>query len=486
MVSLNEILTNLQAIEVVGDSDHQVAKIEFDSRKVKNSDLFVAVKGTQTDGHNYIAQAIENGANVVICEQLPSETRSNICYIRVSDSAESMGQASSALYNHPSSKLQLVGITGTNGKTTIATLLYELFQNLGFKTGLISTVENKIADKVMSAGFTTPFSPDLNKLLSEMVESGCQYAFMEVSSHAIHQKRIAGLTFTGAVFTNLSHDHLDYHKTFKEYIKVKKRFFDDLPENAFALVNIDDKNGAVMLQNTKAKKYNYSLRTITDFKAKIKDNSLTGLFLELDGEEFYARLIGEFNAYNLLAVYATARLLEVDKMEVLTVLSQLRSVEGRFDYYLDSTNNILGIVDYSHTPDALEKVLTTINKLKKGREKVITVVGCGGDRDKTKRPVMARVACEYSDQVILTSDNPRTEDPETIINEMEVGIPKEHLKKVLSIVNRLQAIKTASRLAEDGTIILVAGKGHEKYQEINGVRNPFDDKKELIEALENR
>lgn len=486
MVTLKKILTNLSVEEVLGDSFVDVANIEFDSRKVKKSDLFVAVKGTQTDGHQYIGKAIEQGAAVIICEQLPSETRSDICYIRVSDSTEALGQVSSSFYDLPSQHLKLVGITGTNGKTTTATLLYQLFMNLGYKTGLISTVENKIGNRKISAGFTTPFAPELNRLLAEMVEEGCEFVFMEVSSHAIHQRRIAGVEFTGAVFSNLSLDHLDYHKTFKEYLNVKKRFFDDLPKKAFALTNVDDKNGMVMLQNTKAKKYKYSLRTITDFKAKIKDNNLSGLFLELDGEDFYARLIGEFNAYNLLAVYGTARLLGVEKIEILTQLSQLQSVEGRFDYIRDAASNILGIVDYSHTPDALEKVLSTISKLKKRNEKVITVVGCGGDRDKSKRPIMAQVACQNSDQVILTSDNPRSEDPVTIINEMEVGIPKDDLRKVLSITDRLQAIKTATRLADPGSIILVAGKGHEKYQEINGVKNPFDDKEILKEALENR
>lgn len=485
MVALKKILTALSVEEIIGESALDITSIEFDSRKVKNSSLFVAIKGEHTNGHQYIDNAIAGGATVIVCEALPSETRENICYVRVSDSNEALGQISTRFYDDPSTKLKLVGVTGTNGKTTIATLLYQLFKSLGYKTGLISTVENKIGDQTISAGFTTPFAPELNRLLNQMVEQGCEFVFMEVSSHAIHQRRIGGVKFSGGIFSNLSLDHLDYHKTFKEYLRVKKQFFDELPKEAFALTNLDDKNGMVMLQNTNARKYKYSLRTLTDFKAKIKEDSLAGLHLQIDGEEFYARLIGSFNAYNLLAVYGTARLLDVDKIEVLTQLSQLTSVEGRFDYIRNPKNNILGIVDYSHTPDALEKVLTTISKLKKNNEKVITVVGCGGDRDKSKRPIMAQVASRMSDQVILTSDNPRTEDPDAIIEEMENGLSNADKSKVLSITNRRQAIKTASRIAQNGSIILVAGKGHEKYQEINGVKHPFDDKEILKEALEN-
>ncbi|MEM8906481.1 MAG: UDP-N-acetylmuramoyl-L-alanyl-D-glutamate--2,6-diaminopimelate ligase, partial [Bacteroidota bacterium] len=395
-----------------------------------------------------------------------------------------LGRMSHVFFGRPSEQVQLVGITGTNGKTTTATLLYDLFSAMGYKVGLISTVENRIAGTVHAANFTTPQAIEVNTLLREMVDAGCTYVFMEVSSHAIDQRRIAGLRFRGGVFTNLSHDHLDYHKTFKAYIYAKKRFFDDLEKSAFALTNIDDRQGEVMVQNTRAKVHRYSLRKLTDFKAKIIDNSIGGLQLELAGEDFYSRLIGEFNAYNLLAVYATARLLGGEHLEVLTKLSQLKTAEGRFDYVRNQQSDILGVVDYSHTPDALEKVLTTLQQLRSGTtQQIITVVGCGGDRDKRKRPIMAKTACYYSSQVILTSDNPRSEDPEVIIAEMEAGVPKEANHKVLSITNRKEAIKTAGKLAQKGDIILVAGKGHEKYQEVKGVKYPFDDKAILKEIL---
>ncbi|MGB0864597.1 MAG: UDP-N-acetylmuramoyl-L-alanyl-D-glutamate--2,6-diaminopimelate ligase, partial [Saprospiraceae bacterium] len=394
-----------------------------------------------------------------------------------------LGQMASNFYEHPSTKLKLIGVTGTNGKTTTVTLLYRLFSDLGYKVGLLSTVENIIAGQVIPSTYTTPDAVQINALIEEMVDSGCEYAFMEVSSHAIQQHRITGLTFTGGLFTNISHDHLDYHKTFKAYIKAKKMFFDILESSAFALTNIDDRNGLVMLQNTKARKLTYGLRRPADFKAKIIENSLSGLYLELDKQELFARLIGQFNAYNLLSVYSVAVLLEQEKFEVLQSLSKLKSAEGRFDYVLSKDQKITAIVDYAHTPDALEKVLSTIDKLKSGNTKVITVVGCGGDRDKKKRPLMAKVACDYSHQVILTSDNPRSEEPEAILQDMEAGIPPYATQKSITIINRKEAIKVACKLAQPEDIILVAGKGHEKYQEIKGVKHDFDDKKILREFL---
>ncbi|MFT5385475.1 MAG: UDP-N-acetylmuramoyl-L-alanyl-D-glutamate--2,6-diaminopimelate ligase [Saprospiraceae bacterium] len=481
--SLENILTDLSISEAFGDLGVLVNEIQFDSRKVKPGSCFFAVKGLHTDGHRYIDQAVAAGAKVIICETLPTEIAGSVTFVKVPDSAEALGKAATNFYDHPSAGLRLVGITGTNGKTTTATLLHQLFTTMGYKVGLLSTVENKIGEKVLPSEFTTPDAISLNALLAEMKNAGCDYVFMEVSSHAIEQRRIAGVSFVGGVFTNITHDHLDYHKTFKAYINVKKRFFDDLPKASFALTNIDDRRGTVMVQNTKARVSKYSLHTLTDFKAKVLDNSLTGLHLELDGEEFFSRLIGEFNAYNLLAVYATARLLGAEKLETMTALSGLKSAEGRFDYIFDKKRNVIAIVDYAHTPDALEKVLSTIEKLKRGKEQVITVIGCGGDRDKSKRPLMAEKACEYSSQIILTSDNPRSENAETIISEMEAGIPAYASHKVLSITNRLQAIKTACKIAKSGDIILVAGKGHEKYQEINGIKNPFDDKKILLENL---
>jgi len=462
-------------MEIVGNPTVKINKLVFDSRKVQPNDLFIAVKGHATDGHQFIENAIAAGTKVVVAEQMPTTINPEITYIQVADSAETLGRLASAYFGHPSQQLALVGITGTNGKTTTATLLYDLYTAMGYKTGLISTVANRIVDKVQEATHTTPDAIGLNRLLSEMANAGCDYVFMEVSSHAIHQKRIAGVQFTGGVFTNLSHDHLDYHGTFREYIYAKKKFFDDLPKAAFALTNIDDKQGDIMVQNTRAKIARYSLRRLTDFKAKIIDNSLAGLHLKLDEEDFFSRLIGDFNAYNLLAVYATARLLEAEKMETLTRMSGLQSAEGRFEYLIHPKTFVYAIVDYAHTPDALEKVLSTLQKLRRSKEQILTVVGCGGDRDKQKRPVMGSIACQYSDQVILTSDNPRTEDPEEIIRDMEAGISGEATKKVLSITNREQAIRTACKLAQAGDFILVAGKGHEKYQEINGVKHPFDD-----------
>lgn len=483
MKKLKHILINVKTVQIIGNQKVKITKIEFDSRKVVKSSMFVAVKGTQVDGHRFIGKAIELGAAVIVCEELPAAINPNITYVEVKNSAKALGKMAGNFYDNPSTQLKLVGITGTNGKTTCATILYKLFMKMGYKTGLLSTVENKIGNQIIPATHTTPNPVALNELLAKMVENGCDYAFMEVSSHSIHQERIAGLDFDGAVFTNITHDHLDYHGTFKNYINAKKKFFDDLDKKAFALTNIDDRRGTVMLQNTRAKKYSYAVKKMADFKAKIIENTLIGLQLELNGREFHSRLIGEFNAYNLLAVYGTATLLGHDDMEVLTVLSSLQTAEGRFDYIVSKTNNIIGIVDYAHTPDALEKVLQTIDGVKSGDSQVITVVGCGGDRDRTKRPIMAKVACDYSHQVILTSDNPRTENPFDILAAMEKGIPPYATQKVLTIENRRQAIKTACTLAKQNDIILVAGKGHEKYQDINGVKHHFDDKEELTKNL---
>ena len=469
--------------QTIGNQNITIGNIQFDSRKVDSESVFVAVKGTQVDGHDYIAKAIEKGAKVIICETLPNDLVEGITYITVESSAKVLGQMASEFYGNPSEKIKLVGITGTNGKTTTATILYKLFMEMGYKTGLLSTVENKIGLQIIPATHTTPNPVALNELLAKMVDNDCDYAFMEVSSHAIEQERVAGLNFDGGVFTNISHDHLDYHKTFKNYINAKKKFFDDLDKKAFVLTNIDDRRGLVMLQNTKAKKQTYAVRQMADFKAKIIENSLLGLQLNLNGQEFHSRLIGEFNVYNLLAVYGTATLLGHDSTEVLTVLSNLDSAEGRFDYIVSPKKNIVAIVDYAHTPDALEKVLMTIEGVKNGNGKIITVVGCGGDRDRKKRPIMAKTAADLSQQVILTSDNPRTENPHDILTEMEKGIPAYATARVLTIENRRQAIKTACTLANENDVILVAGKGHEKYQDINGVKHHFDDKEELTKNL---
>ncbi len=483
MKKLKNILSHVQVLELIGKDDIQIQGLAIDSRKAKDAYAFIAIKGTLTNGHEYIDAAIKNGASAIICEELPTNLIDNITYCKIQNSKEEAGKIAAEFYEHPSHKLKLVGVTGTNGKTTTATLLYNLFTTLGFKVGLLSTIENKIGNEIIPATHTTPDAISLNELLDEMVVAGCEYAFMEVSSHAIDQRRIAGVKFQGGIFTNLSHDHLDYHQNFQSYLEAKKLFFDELPKTAFALTNVDDRRGNVMLQNSKAKKYPYALKKTAAFKAKIIENSLAGLQLDLDGTEFHGRLIGEFNAYNYLAVYGTAMLLGMDRFEVLTALSNLETAEGRFDYYFSETSGKTGIVDYAHTPDALEKVLATIDKLRRKSSQVLTVVGCGGDRDKTKRPIMADTACTYSNRVILTSDNPRSEKPETIIEEMEKGVKITDKAKVLSITDRKQAIKTACALAQRGDIILVAGKGHEKYQETNGVRRPFDDKKILNEFL---
>jgi UDP-N-acetylmuramoyl-L-alanyl-D-glutamate--2,6-diaminopimelate ligase len=449
---------------------------------VERNALFVAVKGTITDGHQYISKAIGLGASVVICETLPKEINSEITYIQVPDSSKALGIAASNFYNNPSENLILVGVTGTNGKTTIASLLYEMFEKLGYPCGLLSTIENKINRKIISATHTTPDPVQLNALLAQMVDEGISHCFMEVSSHAIHQNRIAGLHFAGGIFTNISRDHLDYHKTVDEYIKAKKKFFDDLPATAFALTNADDKTGKVMLQNTKAKKTSYSLKSFSEFKCRIVENQFEGLQLEIDGVEIWCKLIGSFNAYNLLAVYATAILLNEEKEAVLTALSMLEPVDGRFEYFR-SENNVIGIVDYAHSPDALKNVLNTLSDIRTRNETLITIVGAGGDRDKGKRPMMAQIAARQSDKVILTSDNPRSEEPEQIISDMEKGIDPVDYKKVISISNRKEAIKTACTFAAPGDIILVAGKGHEKYQEIKGVKYPFDDRNILEKYL---
>ena len=441
---------------------------------MEDTSLFVAVVGTTVDGHQYINQTIEKGAVAIVCEQFPEQLHDGITYVKVKDSAAALGIIAANFYDNPSNELKLVGITGTNGKTTTATLLHELFMQLGYQVGLLSTVVNKIGNEAIPSTHTTPNAVELNKLLRKMVEAGCDYCFMEVSSHAIHQHRITGVAFSGAVFTNITHDHLDYHKTFDEYIKAKKMFFDMLPENAFALVNKDDKNGMVMLQNTKAKPYTFALKSAADFTARILESGFSGMMLHIDKNEVWTKLIGGFNVYNLLSIYAVAVLLEQDKLNTLTAISNLNAVEGRFQY-IKSQDNISGIVDYAHTPDALKNVLGTISEIRTNNETVITVVGCGGDRDKAKRPLMAQIACEYSNKVILTSDNPRSENPEQIINDMKAGVEPQHYKKVLSITNREEAIKTACMLAESNDIILVAGKGHEKYQEINGEKFPFDD-----------
>ncbi len=481
-MQLQDLLYGVAIKSLVGKPNVEVAALAFDSRAIRNNSLFFAISGTIVDGHNYIEQTIKAGTKVIICERMPADVSADVTYVEVENSSIALGIVANNFYENPSAKLKLIGITGTNGKTTIATLLFQLFRGLGFNVGLISTVQNHINDNIIPATHTTPNPIALNALLKDMVSAGCQYCFMEVSSHAVVQHRIAGLSFIGGVFSNITHDHLDFHKTFDSYLKAKKEFFDCLPKSAFALTNADDKNGMVMLQNTKASKKTYALKQMADFKAKIIENKFSGLNLDIDHTDVFFKMVGSFNAYNLLATYGTAILLAQDKLEVLTILSTLAGAEGRFDYTV-SKQGIIGIVDYAHTPDAVQNVLSTIANIRKGTEQVITVIGCGGDRDKTKRPIMAQVACDWSDKVILTSDNPRTESPQDIISEMEKGISPTNQRKALSILDRKEAIKTACHIAKAGDIILVAGKGHEKYQEINGVRNYFDDKELLIQQL---
>ncbi|WP_462266260.1 UDP-N-acetylmuramoyl-L-alanyl-D-glutamate--2,6-diaminopimelate ligase [Mucilaginibacter sp.] len=480
---LSDIVEGLPFTELQGSADVEVNAIVFDSRQVQPGCLFVAVRGTVVDGHDYIEQAVADGAVAIICEELPGHTATGADFLMVQDSAAALGIIAANFYGRPSEKLKLVGVTGTNGKTTIATLLYKLFRELGYKCGLLSTVENQINGQIIPSTHTTPNPVELNRLLDDMVAKGCDYCFMEVSSHAVAQHRIAGLAFAGGVFSNLTHDHLDYHLTFDNYIKAKKAFFDSLPKNAFALTNADDRNGSVMLQNTKAYKKSYALKSMADYRVKLLENEFSGLLLNIDGEEVWFKLVGSFNAYNLLAVYATALLLEQDKAHVLTALSKLTGAEGRFDFMV-SPNKIIGIVDYAHTPDAVQNVLSTIKDIRKGTEQVITVIGCGGDRDKTKRPIMAKTACDWSDKVILTSDNPRTENPEQIIKDMQAGVDAANQRKTLNITDRREAIRTAVHLAQPGDIVLLAGKGHEKYQEINKVKNHFDDKEELLNQFQ--
>ena len=479
-MQLSEILEHINYSEISGSVEKEILSIEFDSRKATSGSAFVAHRGVTVDGHKFIKAAINSGTYVVFCEELPAEISKEITYIKVADSNAVLGELAAAFYDFPSSKIKVVGITGTNGKTSIATLLYDMFLKLGYKTGLLSTISYRINETEETASHTTPNALKIQQLLSEMVDAGCEYCFMEVSSHAVHQKRIAGVNFAGGVFTNITHDHLDYHKTFAEYIKAKKGFFDELSKNAFAITNVDDKNGLIMLQNTKAKKVTFSNHSVADFRCKVMENHFDGMLLNLDGREIWTRFVGKFNASNLLAVYSTAIQLGQNKDEVLTVISNLHPVKGRFEI-LRSVDGKYAIVDYAHTPDALKNVLSAITEIRTKNEQVITVVGAGGDRDKTKRPEMAKEAVLASDKVILTSDNPRTENPAQIIKEMEAGVAAQFKNRVVSIENRLEAIKTATLIAQPGDIILVAGKGHEDYQDIMGVKHHFDDKEVIKE-----
>jgi UDP-N-acetylmuramoyl-L-alanyl-D-glutamate--2,6-diaminopimelate ligase len=486
VIILQDILFKVASETIIGSTDIAINKIVFDSRKIEANNVFIAIRGTIVDGHDYIQTAIDMGAKVIVCDSVPEDKAANVTYIQVVDTNSALAFMAANYYNNPSSKLKLVGITGTNGKTTIASLLYQLFKKAGFKVGLLSTVKIMIDDVAYKATHTTPDSLSINYFLNEMISKDVEFCFMEVSSHGIHQKRTEALHFTGGVFTNLSHDHLDYHPTFAEYRDVKKSFFDHLPKTAFALTNSDDKNGAVMVQNTVAKKCTYALKSYADYKAQILENQLSGLLLKVNGHEVWVKLIGTFNAYNVLAIYGTAIELGLDSLEILRLLSNLESVSGRFQYIV-SESNITAIVDYAHTPDALDNVLKTINDIRTVNEQLLTVVGCGGNRDKTKRPIMAEIAAALSDKVVLTSDNPRNEDPTVIINEMELGVAPQHLKKLISITDRKQAIRTACQLAMPNDIILIAGKGHETYQEINGIRHDFDDMqivKEILEQLQ--
>lgn len=482
MITLKDILYKVSLEKVVGNTAVAFRELQFDSRKVGLDDVFVAIQGTQSDGHQFIKKAIDQGALAVVCQQIPKEIINGITYLQVQDTQQALAIMASHFYGNPSKDLQLVGVTGTNGKTTIATLLHTLFTSAGYKVGLLSTIKIIIGAKEYQATHTTPDSLAINKYLRQMVDGGVAYCFMEVSSHGIDQKRTDGLHFVGGIFTNLSHDHLDYHTSFKQYRDVKKSFFDSLPKTAFALTNADDKNGPVMLQNTKARKYTYALKTIADYKAQILENQLQGLLLKINNQELWVKLIGNFNAYNLLAIYATAEQLGLEQLEILKLLSTLESVDGRFQYLI-SEGKITAIIDYAHTPDALKNVLETINTIRSGNEELITVVGCGGDRDVEKRPKMGAIAATLSTKVIFTSDNPRSENPETIIQDIEAGVPPQHYKKTIAITDRKQAIKAACQMANEHDIILVAGKGHETYQEIQGVRTDFDDRKTISELL---
>jgi len=482
MKLLKDILYKAPLEEMIGSPNVAITGIQFDSRKVESYHVFVAVRGTQSNGHDFIEKAIEKGAIAVVCEEMPQQLNPQICYVRVRNSSEALAYMASNFYEYPSKELKLVGVTGTNGKTSTVTLLHDLFTGLGYKCGMLSTVVNKIGKKELNSTHTTPDAVSINALIREMVDSGCDYCFMEVSSHAIDQHRVTGLQFKVAVFTNITHDHLDYHITFDNYIKAKKALFDFLPNDAMALINKDDKRAGVMVQNTEASVRTYSLNSMADFKGKVLENHFDGLHLNFNGNELWTRLVGKFNASNLLAVYGVALLLKQDNIAVLTEISKLGKVEGRFESLL-SDEGVIGIVDYAHTPDALKNVLSTIKEIRTGNEEVITLIGCGGDRDKSKRPEMAQIACEMSTRVILTSDNPRTENPDDILNDMKKGVPPLHFKKTLSISDRKEAIRAAVAFAKPGDIILVAGKGHEKYQEINGVKHPFDDKAILKELF---
>lgn len=480
-MKLQDLLKNVDVIEITGENNPDVDNINTDSRKVGKHGLFIAIKGVQVDGHQYVANAIESGATTIVYDESLEVQEKGITYVKVAHSADAAGKIATLWYGDPSSKLKLVGVTGTNGKTTTATLLYKLFRKLGYKAGLLSTVANYVNDKAYHATHTTPDPLSLNEMLANMVDAGCEYAFMEVSSHAIHQKRISGLTYQGGIFTNLTQDHLDYHGTMAEYLKAKKMFFDDLPQEAFALTNLDDKNGMVMLQNTKAKKYTYSVRSLADFKARIIEKHFDGTSIEINGKEVQVQFVGVFNVYNLLAVYGASVLLGQDSDRILLELSTLKPVAGRFET-IRSSQGFTAIVDYAHTPDALTNVLDAIHEVLDGQGRVITVVGCGGNRDRTKRPIMAREAVRLSDQVILTSDNPRYEEPQAIINDMADGLNSAQMKKTLCIVDREQAIKTACILAKEGDVILIAGKGHEDYQDVKGVKHHFDDR-EIVKSI---
>lgn len=484
MKTLKDLLQKVAVLDIKGEANVPLKALQINSKKVQPGDCFVALRGTQSDGHVFISDAIAQGALAIVCELLPSQINEKVTYVQVANSASALGLMAGAFYDHPSEKMKVIGVTGTNGKTSTVTLLFRLFRKFSLNAGLLSTVQNQINEEIIDSTHTTPDAIAINALMKKMLEAGCQYCFMEVSSHAVEQQRIAGLHFSGAVFTNITHDHLDYHKTFENYLKAKKKFFDDLPSGAFAVTNADDRNGNVMLQNTTAGKFTYSLKNPSDYKCKVIENSIAGLQLLLDGTEMHTRLIGNFNAYNLTAVYAVARLLQLPKIDVLTTLSALAPPPGRFEQVVSAHEKIVGIVDYAHTPDALKNVLQTIKAIANGNEKVITVTGCGGDRDAAKRPLMAQISCKFSDYILLTSDNPRSEDPNEILRQMMEGVPVTDKRKVLVIADRREAIKTAVTLAGPNDIILLAGKGHEKYQEVNGVKNHFDDKEELQKCFE--
>lgn len=481
MKQLAEIISNLHA-EITGSTDINITMLTYDSRKVQSGCVFFAIKGSAADGHRFMDEVASSGAAAIVCELLPVTLHASVSYIKVKNSSEAMGLMAGAFYNHPSKKLKLTAVTGTNGKTTVATLLFRLFRSFGHHVGLLSTVQNQIDDEIIPSTHTTPDSIKINELLNLMVERGCEYCFMEASSHAIDQNRIKGLHFAGTIFNNITHDHLDYHLTFDNYIKAKKKLFDEVNEDSFALTNKDDRNGMLMLQNTKATRYTYALNSISDFKCRILESDFTGMLLNIDGEEAWFRLVGNFNAYNIMAVYGAAFLLGKDKKEIITRLSSIEAVKGRFDYVRSATG-VIGIVDYAHTPDALKNVLHTINEIRTKNEQLITVVGCGGNRDAAKRPEMADIASELSTSVIFTSDNPRNEDPELILDDMQKGVKPLHYKKTLRITDRKEAIKVAVNAAKKGDIILVAGKGHENYQETKGVKQHFDDKETLVELF---